>query len=575
MIKVTIDGVVTEVESGTTILKAAQQIGIRIPTLCYHPDQEVKANCRICVVEVEGQRLLVPSCAFPCTDGMVVHTNTPRVRRARTNILELILARHTQDCLHCHRSGTCELQQIAADLNFTRKPRYIQSPRSEFRDFSSPSVVRDPSKCIACGRCAWVCTNFQSVNALTKENRGFETVYTTEFNRPLSETACVNCGQCVQACPTGALTIKDDTGKAWKAIFDPNLTVVAQVAPAVRVNIAEALGEPVGTISTGRLITALRMLGVDAVFDTDFTADLTIMEEGTELINRLQNGGALPLITSCSPAWVKFCETWYPDQMAHLSTAKSPQGMFGAIIKTYYAEKLGKKPQEIYSLSIMPCTAKKYEATRPELGRNGCQDIDCVITVQELARMIREANIDFARLPEGEFDLPFGLGSGAGVIFGATGGVTEAALRTVYEILTGHELKNINFTAVRGFKDTREATVNVGKIPVKVCITSGLANARKIMDMVRAGTADYHFIEIMACPGGCVGGGGNAYRNWKKVEERNKATYLVDAKQCPIRQSHKNPAITEFYKELGISPGEGIAHELFHTKYTDRSDLPK
>ncbi|MBQ2899533.1 MAG: iron hydrogenase small subunit, partial [Oscillospiraceae bacterium] len=477
--------------------------------------------------------------------------------------------------LHCHRSGTCELQQIAADLNFTRKPRYIQSPRSEFRDFSSPSVVRDPSKCIACGRCAWVCTNFQSVNALTKENRGFETVYTTEFNRPLAETACVNCGQCIQACPTGALTIKDDTAKAWKAIFDPNLTVVAQVAPAVRVNIAEALGEPVGTISTGRLITALRMLGVDAVFDTDFTADLTIMEEGTELINRIQNGGTLPLITSCSPAWVKFCETWYPDQLDHLSTAKSPQGMFGAIIKTYYAEKLGKKPQEIYSLSIMPCTAKKYEATRPELGRDGYQDIDCVITVQELARMIREANIDFGRLPEGEFDLPFGLGSGAGIIFGATGGVTEAALRTVYEILTGHELKNINFTAVRGFKDTREATVNIGKLPVKVCITSGLANARKIMEMVKAGTADYHFIEIMACPGGCVGGGGNAYRNWKKVEERNKATYLVDAKQCPVRQSHKNPAISEFYKELGVAPGEGIAHELFHTKYTDRSSLPK
>lgn len=575
MINVNIDGINVEVEAGTTILKAAQKAGIKIPTLCYHPDQDVKANCRICVVEVEGQRLLVPSCAYPCADGMVVHTNSARVRKARANILELILAHHPQDCLHCARNQNCELQAIVADMNYTRDMRYPLTVRPIDKDFSSPSVVRDPAKCINCGRCAWACTNFQSVNALTKMNRSFDSVYTTEYDNPMGETACVNCGQCVQACPVGALTIRDDTKIAWDAISNPELTVVAQVAPAVRVNIAEALGEEPGTISTGRLVTAMKMLGIDVVFDTDFTADLTIMEEGTEFINRLTNGGTLPMVTSCSPGWVKFCETWYPDQLSHLSTAKSPQGMFGAAIKTYYADKLGKKPGEVFSLSIMPCTAKKYEAKRPELGRDGYQDIDCVLTVQELAKMIREANIDFSKLPDTEFDAPFGLGSGAGVIFGATGGVMEAALRTVYELVTGSELKDIDFVAVRGLKDTREATIRVGDIDVKVCVTSGLANARKIMDKVRAGTADYHFIEVMACPGGCVGGGGNPYRDWHKVEKRNEATYIVDAKHCPVRQSHKNPAITQFYKELGVAPGEGIAHKLFHTKYTDRSNLPR
>ena len=574
MIKVYIDGLCVEVEQGTTILKAAQQLGIKIPTLCYHPDQDVKSNCRICVVEVRGQRMLVPSCSFPCADGMVVSTNSERVRRARNNILELILSRHTQDCLHCPRNQNCELQTIAADMNFTRKPRFPQNPRADFKDESSPSIVRDPSKCIACGRCAWACSEFQSVSILTKENRGFETVYTTAYNLPLAQTACVNCGQCVQACPVGALTIHDDTEKVWKAIADKNVSVAAQVAPAVRVNLAEALGEEPGTISTGRLVAAMKMLGIDVVFDTDFTADLTIMEEGTEFINRLKKGEHLPLITSCSPGWVKFCETYYPDQLEHLSTAKSPQGMFGAIIKEYYAKKLGKRPQDIFSLSIMPCTAKKYEAKRPELGRDGYQDIDCVLTVQELTKMIKSANIEFSKLPEQEFNKPFGLGSGAGAIFAATGGVMEAALRTVYEILTGEELKDIEFKEVRGFEGIKEATIQVGNLPVKVCVAHGLKNARKVMDLVRAGKADYHFIEIMACPGGCIGGGGNAYRNWAKVGKRFEAIYEVD-RSLPIRKSHENPAITEFYRKLETTPGEGIAHEFFHTRYFARNELVK
>lgn len=570
----TVDGQTVEVKDGSTILDAARKLNIKIPTLCYHPDQAVKANCRICMVEVEGQRVLVPACAYPVNDGMVVKTNTRRVRKAKMNILELIFAHHSKDCLQCDRNGSCELQAIAQELHFNRELRYPPAERGEGKDLSSPSVTRDPSKCIACNRCITVCSETQTVFALAREKRGFATRIAPPFGKSLAESPCVGCGQCVQACPVGALTVKDDRNEVWDMIEDETREVVAQVAPAVRITIAEALGEDPGVVSTGRLVTAMKRIGFDRVFDTDFTADLTIMEEGTELLGRLSGGGVLPMITSCSPGWVKFCETYYPDLLPHLSSCKSPQGMFGALIKEYYAREEGKSPHDICSVSVMPCTAKKFEAKRPELARNGYRDVDAVLTVQELARMIEQAGIDFKSLPESEFDGPFGLGSGAGEIFGATGGVMEAALRTVYEIVTGEELKNIDFHACRGLEGIKEATVLVGDIPVKVAVAHGLGNARKLMDAIREGKADYHFIEIMACPGGCIGGGGNPIKNWKKMERRCEAVYEAE-KNLSIRKSHKNPAISMIYEQYLGEPGGHLAHELLHTHYTDRSDLLK
>lgn len=570
MVNLTIDGRPVQVEEGSTILAAAQKLNINIPTLCYHPDQAVKANCRICVVEIEGQKNLSPACAMPVSEGMEVKVNSLKARKARKNILELILAHHPQDCLKCARNGSCELQTIAADMGYDQEPRYPHAVRGMGKDMSSPSIVRDPAKCIACRRCEYACSEIQTVHALTKENRSFDSVITTAYNRPLGETVCVNCGQCLQACPVGALTVHDDRDEVLEAIGDDTKEVVAQVAPAVRITLAEALGEDPGTISTGRLVTAMKQLGFDKVFDTDFTADLTIMEEGTELLIRLQSGGTLPMITSCSPGWIKFCETFYPDLIPNLSTCKSPQGMFGALIKTYYPEQTRKNPDDIYSVSIMPCTAKKFEAKRPELGRNGRPDIDTVLTVQELAKMIKSAGIAFDTLEETPFDQPFGLGSGAGEIFGVTGGVMEAALRTVYEVVTNQELQNVDFTAVRGFEGIKEATVQVGDIPVKVAVAHGLGNARRLMDAIRAGQAEYHFIEIMACPGGCIGGGGNPIKNWRKMADRFEAVYKEDI-AMPVRKSHKNPAIDMIYKDYLGQPSGHKAHELLHTHYTPRS----
>lgn len=569
MVTLTVDGHYVEVEDGATILDAAKKVGINIPTLCYHPDQAVKANCRICVVEVEGMNRLAPSCAQPAENGMVVHTHSPRAQKARKNILELILSHHPQDCLKCARSGNCELQTITQEMGFSEEPRYPWAERGHGIDNSSPSITRDPSKCIACRRCEYACSEVQTVHALAKEGRGFASVVSTSYGKPLAETTCVNCGQCVQACPVGALIVHDDRDVVWDAIHDRTKEVVVQVAPAVRITLAEALGEAPGTISTGRLVTALKGLGIDQVFDTDFSADLTIMEEGTELLLRLKTGGTLPMVTSCSPGWIKFCEEFYPDLIPNLSTCKSPQGMFGAVLKTYYAEKLGKKPQDIFSVSVMPCTAKKFEAKRPELGRDGYQDIDAVLTVQELARMIKSQGLDFKNLPETPFDNPFGLGSGAGEIFGATGGVMEAALRTVYEVVTGQDLANVEFTAVRGFEGIKEATVQVGDLPVKVAVAHGLGNARKLMDAVRAGTADYHFIEVMACPGGCIGGGGNPIKNWHKMAYRFEAVYKED-RNLPIRKSHKTPEINMIYRDFLGEPNGHKAHELLHTHYTPR-----
>jgi iron-only hydrogenase group A len=574
MAKLTIDGQSVEVKDGATILDAAKVLNIKIPTLCYHPDQAVKANCRICVVEVEGQRLLVPSCSYPVSDGMVVKTNTARVRKARMNILELIFSHHSKNCLECDRNGNCELQTIAADMHFNRDLRYPLELRGNGKDMSSPSITRDPSKCIVCNRCVVACNEVQTVFALNKENRGFKSVVTPVFGKSLIDTVCISCGQCVQACPVGALVVHDDREPVWKMIEGNEKEVVAQIAPAVRITIAEALGEDPGVVSTGRLVTAMKRVGFDKVFDTNVTADLTIMEEGTEFITRVTTGGTLPMITSCSPGWINFCETYYPELLDNLSSCKSPQGMFGALIKTFYAQKTGKDPQDIYSVSIMPCTAKKFEAKRPELATNGNPDIDAVLTVQELARMIEQCGISFKDLPETDFDDPFGLGSGAGVIFGATGGVMEAALRSVYEIITKEELQDINFTAVRGFEGVKEATIPVGDLIVKVAVAHGTGNARKLMDAVRDGKAEYHFIEIMACPGGCIGGGGNPIKNWAKMQLRFDAVYQADI-DLPIRKSHKNPVVSELYKDFLGEPNSHKSHELLHTTYSDRSYLLK
>ena len=574
MVNVTIDGLSISVPEGTTVLQAAKQLNVKIPTLCFHPDQDVKANCRICVVEIEGQQLLVPACSEPVREGMVVRTNTRRVRRARMVILELIFAHHSKDCLQCHRNGNCELQGVAQFMHFNRELRFTHEDRGEGIDYSSPCITRDSNKCIACNRCVYTCSHVQTVHALSRQGRGFSTVIRPAYGKKLGETVCVGCGQCIQSCPVGALNAHDDRGVVWDMIDDDSKEVVAQVAPAVRITIAEALGEDPGTVSTGRLVTAMKRLGFDKVFDTDFSADLTIMEEGTELLNRLSGGGVFPMITSCSPGWVKFCETYYPDLIPNLSTCKSPQGMFGAVIKEYYAKRNGKDPNSVCSVSVMPCTAKKFEAKRPELGRDGYQDIDAVITVQELARMIDQAGIDFKNLPETPFDDPFGLGSGAGEIFGVTGGVMEAALRTVYEIVTKQELKSIDFHDVRGFEGIKEATIQVGDLPVKVAVAHGLGNARKLMDAIREGKADYHFIEIMACPGGCIGGGGNPWKDWTKMDHRYDAVYRTD-RELPVRKSHENPAIVRIYQDFFGEPGGHLAHELLHTHYTDRSDLLK
>ena len=490
------------------------------------------------------------------------------------NILELIFAHHSKDCLQCGKNGTCELQAIAEEMHFDYAVRYpVVIKGNGEKDLSSPSITRDVSKCIDCNRCFSVCNDVQTVCALSRSKRGYKTLVGPAFGKELAETVCINCGQCVQACPVGALTVHDDRDDVWD-MLDSDKEVVVQIAPAVRVTLAEALGEDPGVISTGRIITALRRLGFDKVFDTDFSADLTIMEEGTEFLNRLKNGGTLPMITSCSPGWIKFCETFYPECLSHLSTCKSPQGMFGAIIKTYYAESVGKDPGDIYSVSVMPCTAKKFEAKRPEMKRDGHRDIDAVLTVQELAKMIRYAGIDFGSLTEGPFDEPFGTGSGAGEIFGSTGGVMEAALRTVYETVTGRTLENLDFTAVRGFDGVKEAVIDLDGKKVRVAVAHGLGNARKIMDAVRAGKADYDFIEIMACPGGCIGGGGNPIRNWKKLSRRMEAVYRLD-KALPIRKSHENPAVRRIYRDYLIEPNGEKSHELLHTSYVDRSNIVK
>ncbi len=571
MIHITIDGERTSVPEGTTILEAAKLMNVHIPTLCHHEDQAIKAVCRICVVEVEGQIQLPTACNTPVSEGMVIKTASPKVIKARKNIMELILSRHTQDCLICSKNGTCELQSVASDLNMSRRNRYELEARNVEVDESSPSIVRDMTKCILCGRCVEVCTDVQGITVMDKENRGYHTLVVPPYGKSLVDTACVNCGQCVQVCPVGAISIHDNTDEVYSEL-EAGRKVVIQMAPSVRITLAESLGYDPGTVTTGKIVHALRKIGFYKVFDSDFSADLTIMEEGNELLQRLNGGETLPMITSCCPAWVKYCETYAPDHVSHLSTAKSPQQMFGSVIKTYFAEKEQLDPSEICSVSVMPCTAKKFECKRSEMNDSGYQDVDIVLTVQELAKMIRTAGIDFENISDSEFDQPFGLGSGAAQIFGATGGVMEAALRTVYEVVTNKTLDNLDFEDVRGFGGIREASVDLDGTVVKVAIAHGLKNAKIVLEQIKAGNCDYHFIEIMACPGGCIGGGGNAPKTWKKLEKRKEAIYRED-KNLPIRKSHDNPYIKQIYEEFLGEPLGERSHKLLHTHYIDRSDL--
>ena len=574
MIPVTIDGIKVEVPAGSTVLEAAHAAGVKIPTLCFLKDINETANCRICVVDCGG-RALQAACVMPVSPNMVVKTNTPAVREARRTNLELILSNHEKKCLSCVRSTNCELQQLCKDLGVEDGDRFAGARNEYEKDLSSPSIVRDSNKCILCRRCVGACADVQKIGVIGAVNRGFKTIVSSPWNKNLGDMACINCGQCITACPVGALTEKDNTRDVWAALADPAKHVVIQPAPAVRAALGEEFGLPIGTSVTGKMAAAMRRLGFDKVFDTDFGADLTIMEEGTELINRLNNGGVLPMITSCSPGWIKFCEHYYPEFIPNLSTCKSPHEMAGAMIKTYYAQKAGIDPKSIVTVSVMPCTAKKFEAKRPELSNDGMADVDIVLTTRELARMIKEAGIDFNALPDEDFDSLMGASTGAAVIFGVTGGVMEAALRTAYEVITGKELGDVNFTAVRGLEGIKEATVKVGDLDVNVAVCSSTGKAAELLDAVKAGKKNYHFIEVMGCPGGCVNGGGQPIvssdiRNWTDIRvERAKALYTED-EQKVLRKSHENPEIKQIYADFLGEPNGHLAHELLHTTYTKR-----
>lgn len=570
MVNLTINGKQIQAEQGATILEAARAAGVYIPTLCYHPELRPEGACRLCMVEASGARTLVASCVYPVSEGMVVKTNTEKVREARKTVVELLLANHPKDCLCCQKSGDCELQKIAADLGL-RKIRFEGGEtKAHTIDCSNPSLVRDQEKCILCGRCIRICRDVQGMNVYSFAGRGFNTIVSTAFEHDLKDAACTYCGQCASVCPTGAIVEKDDTDQVWRAINDEDKVVIVQTAPSVRVALGEELGIPAGSIVTGKMVAALRSLGFDKVFDTNFSADLTIMEEGHEFLDRLQNGGVLPMITSCSPGWVNMIELKYPELLRHLSTAKSPQQMFGAVAKTYYAEKAGIDPAKIVSVSVMPCTAKKAEAQREEMCDSGYRDVDIVITTRELGRMIREAGIDFASLPEENFDSPLGIGTGAGAIFGNTGGVMEAALRTVADVVSGEDLPKLEYEEVRGMEETREATVTVAGKEIKVAVVNTLGSARKMLERIKAGTADYQFIEVMACPGGCIGGGGQPVPVNREIRQKRREALFDCDRMSELRKSHENPEIKALYDNwLGKPLGEK-AHHLLHTHYSPK-----
>ena len=573
-----INGVEVTVPQGTTVLEAAHKANIDIPTLCFLKGINEVGDCRMCVVEIKGARTLMASCVYPVSEGMEVWTNTQKVIESRKKTLELILSNHDQKCLSCIRSGNCELQAMCKDLGIEDSHFYDGERVHYDLDDSSVHLIRDNNKCILCRRCVAACEVTQGIGILGPNGRGFKAHIGCAYDVPLGDTACVNCGQCIVVCPTGALHEKDDSDKVEAALADPDKFVVVQTAPSTRATIGEEFGFPIGTDCEGKMAAALRRMGFNRVFDTDFGADLTIMEEANEFVERLTKGtGPLPLITSCSPGWVKFCETYFPEMKDNLSSCKSPQQMFGAICKTYYAKKMNIDPKKMFVVGIMPCTAKKFEITRKgEDEGKGVPDCDVALTTRELARMIKKAGIDFARLPDEGFDDPLGESTGAGVIFGATGGVMEAALRTAVEWVTGQPLENIDFKEVRGMKGIKEATYNVGGTDVNVAVASGLANARELMNRVKSGEKQYHFIEIMGCPGGCINGGGqsiipssvkNGDLGWAYKNLRMKAIYDED-KACKVRKSHENPQIQQLYKDYLGEPGSELAEKLLHTSFT-------
>lgn len=574
MVNIKINNMPLSVPKGISILEAARMAGIEIPTLCYLKKINEIGACRICMVEVKGARSLVTACVYPVNEGMEIFTNTERVRKSRKMTLELILSTHDRKCLSCVRSGTCELQQLCKEFGVDDEGRFDgANPVHEYDD-SAIHMIRDNGKCILCRRCVAAC-QAQHISVIGANARGFDTHIGSAFERPLDSVACVSCGQCIVNCPTGAIYEKDDTAKVLEAINDPEKFVVVHTAPSIRVTLGECFGMHIGTNVQGKMVAALRRLGFDKVFDTDFGADLTIVEEANEFLGRVQNGGVLPMITSCSPGWIKYCEHYYPDMLDHLSSCKSPQQMSGAIIKTWYAEKMGIDPKDIVVVGIMPCTAKKFEIKRDDQAASGYPDVDYSLTTRELGRMIESAGIYFKHLPDEEFDNPLGDSTGAAVIFGATGGVMEAALRTAVEKLSGEELKSLDFTEVRGTDGIKEASYTVNGMEVKVCVVSGLANANTIMEKVKNGTADYHFIEIMGCPGGCVNGGGQpiqhaVVRNFVDLRARRAAALYEADKDMPLRKSHESEAVKRLYAEFLGEPGSHKAHEVLHTSYVAR-----
>ena len=578
-VHIKINGTSYEVAAGSTILEAAHSEGIEIPTLCYLKEINAIGACRICVVEVKGAKSLVTACVYPVSEGMEVVTNSEKVMASRKTNLELLLSTHDQNCLSCVRSTDCELQRLCRDYGVNGQ-RFVGTRERYALDDSAPHMIRDNNKCILCRRCVAACRENQAVGVIGPTERGFQTHIACAFEAKLGESPCISCGQCITVCPTGALTEKDDTGKVWAALHDPEKYVVVQTAPSVRATLGECFGLPIGTNVEGKMVAALRRLGFNAVFDTDTAADFTIMEEATEFVHRVKNGGVLPMITSCSPGWVKFCETYYPDMIPNLSSCKSPQGMFGALTKTYYAEKMGLDPRNIVSVSVMPCTAKKFEVGRDDMcaAGEGIPDMDISITTRELARMIQRAGIVFNELPDEDFDPALGESTGAAVIFGATGGVMEAALRTAVELVTGEVAPEVDYTEVRGTQGIKEATYEVGGMKLNVCVASGLSNADKVLKAVQSGEKHYDFIEFMACPGGCVNGGGQptqpaSVRNFVDLKSlRAKALYSEDEAKA-VRKSHENPLLKKIYAEYLGQPGGEKAHHILHTSYVKREKL--